>query len=192
MNEPIEPPAKNLQKYTEYLLLLAKIHLPVKLQAKLDPADLVQQSLLYAHQHWDQFRGNSEPERLCWLKTILLNTLAMTIRTYQTEGRDIQRERSLQLELNNSSALIERSLAADQSSPSQRIGKEEELFQLVQALKLLPYDQRQAIELHHLQGLPIKEIATILQRSPTAVVGLLVRGLKKLRECLLDNNHSSS
>jgi RNA polymerase sigma-70 factor (ECF subfamily) len=38
--------------------------------------------------------------------------------------------------------------------------------------------------MHHLQGLPVPEVAEYLQRSEAAVAGLLRRGLKKLRQLL--------
>ena len=48
----------------------------------------------------------------------------------------------------------------------------------------LPDDQRRAVELHHLQGLPSAEIAVRLGRTEIAVAGLLRRGLKKLRQMI--------
>jgi len=40
------------------------------------------------------------------------------------------------------------------------------------------------VELHHLKGLPVAEVAEILERSKPAVMGLLFRGLKKMRALL--------
>jgi RNA polymerase sigma-70 factor (ECF subfamily) len=87
----------------------------------------------------------------------------------------------------NSSARLESWLAAVQSSPSQRVIREEQLLQLAQALAELPAEQRQAVELHHLQGHPVAEVGEMMGRSRAAVVGLLFRGLKKLRQLLDDS-----
>jgi RNA polymerase sigma-70 factor (ECF subfamily) len=40
------------------------------------------------------------------------------------------------------------------------------------------------VELHHLQALPVAVVAERMQRSRSAVVGLLFRSLKRLRELL--------
>jgi RNA polymerase sigma-70 factor (ECF subfamily) len=98
--------------------------------------------------------------------------------------RDIRRERSLEAGLEDSAARVDAWLAADQSSPSQRVMREELHFHLADALRQLPEDQRLAIELHHLQGCTVAEAAEQMGRTKMAVVGLLFRGLKKLRQLL--------
>jgi len=96
----------------------------------------------------------------------------------------------LQDSLAQSSARIECWLAAEQSSPSERVMRVEELLQLAQALAQLPADQREVIELHHLKGQPIAEVAKTMQRTKPAVMGLLFRGHKKLRELLQESGEA--
>jgi RNA polymerase sigma-70 factor (ECF subfamily) len=62
--------------------------------------------------------------------------------------------------------------------------RQEQLLALADALARLPADQRQALELHHLQNRPLAEVARDMNRSKGAVAALLFRGLKKLREVL--------
>ena len=56
-------------------------------------------------------------------------------------------------------ARLGRLLPADQSSPSQRAHKNEQLLKLAEALNQLPETQRQAVELHHLLGMTLTEVA---------------------------------
>jgi RNA polymerase sigma-70 factor (ECF subfamily) len=86
-----------------------------------------------------------------------------------------------------SSSRLECLIAVDQTSPSQWAVRGEELLRLATALAQLPNDQARVIELHHLQGLPVAEVAARIGRTRPAVVGLLFRGLKKLRELLRES-----
>jgi RNA polymerase sigma-70 factor (ECF subfamily) len=171
-----------VESYRSYLLLLARLQLAPEFQGKLDPSDLVQQTMLKAHQSRDQFRGSSDAEYLAWLRTILANTLADAARKFAPKAG--ARERSLEADLEQSSRRLEGILAADQTSPSQRVIRHEQLIQLADALAQLPDDQRQAVELRHLQGLATLEIAGRMDRSVAAVGGLLQRGLRALRVSL--------
>jgi RNA polymerase sigma-70 factor (ECF subfamily) len=181
-----EPGPVSWERYREYLRVLARVQLPAYLRAKLDPSDLIQQTLLEAHRAGAQLAGLGEAERAAFLRRVLANNLADEVRRYHAAGRDINRERPPEEELAKSSARLEAWLAADQSSPSQRAQREEDLLRLTDALALLPEDQRRAVELHHLLGLSVEEIAREMERSESAVGGLLRRGLKVLRQRLRD------
>jgi RNA polymerase sigma-70 factor (ECF subfamily) len=175
-----------LEQYRDYLRLLARIQLGPRLQAKLDPSDVVQEAMLKAHAGRTQFRGQSETERLAWLRVILANVLADALRRFATESRKLGREQALVADLEQSSSRLECLLAADQASPSQRAIRCEELLRLAHALNCLSPDQRFVIEMHHLKGLEVAEVAKLMDRSRPAVVGLLYRGLNKLRELIRD------
>lgn len=181
-----------LEAYREYLRLLVRLQLGSFLRAKLDASDIVQQVMLHAHENRSQFRGGTEAEWLGWLRTILANTLAMTARRFDTQSREVSRERSLEAELDLSSARLESLLAADQSSPSERVVRVEEVLNLARALAQLPEDQRRVVELHHLRGLSVADVAQEMERTRPAIVGLLFRGLKRLRELLRDQGDSTS
>jgi RNA polymerase sigma-70 factor (ECF subfamily) len=174
-----------LEGYRDYLRLLARLQLGPRLQAKLDASDVVQQAILQAHTSRGQFRGATEAEWLAWLRAILANALAAAARHFGTQARELGRERSLEAELDRSSARLEGLLVTDHTSPSQRAARSEELLRLAGALAQLPEDQRGVVELHHLMGLPVAEVARQMGRTRPAVVGLLFRALKKLRALLV-------
>jgi RNA polymerase sigma-70 factor (ECF subfamily) len=181
-----------LEGYREYLRLLVRLQFGSFLRAKLDASDIVQQVMLQAHENRAQFRGVSETEWLAWLRAILANTLAATARRFDTQSREATRERSLEAELDLSSARLEHLLAADQTSPSERVVRVEEVLRLAGALARLPEDQRRVVELHHLRGLTVADVAAQVDRTRPAVVGLLFRGLKRLRELLRDQGNGAT
>jgi RNA polymerase sigma-70 factor (ECF subfamily) len=183
MNSAAGDQAAGLERYREYLHLLARMQLNPRLASKIAPSDVVQQTLLRAHEKRDQYRG-SAAELAGWLRAILASTLAEAARNFGRQQRDAGLERSLQASLDDSSAKLERWLAAEQSSPSQQAQREEALARLAQALAELPEEQRTVVELRHLQGMPVAAIAAHVGRSEASVAGLLRRGLQRLRVVL--------
>jgi RNA polymerase sigma-70 factor (ECF subfamily) len=53
----------SLEAYRDYLRLLAGVQLDPRLRCKLDPSDIVQETLARAHEKRQQFRGTTESER---------------------------------------------------------------------------------------------------------------------------------
>jgi RNA polymerase sigma-70 factor (ECF subfamily) len=173
-----------LERFRDYLVLLARLQLDARLRAKLDPSDVVQETLLEAYRKRAQFRGQADAELAAWLRQMLTHNLADAVRDLGRAKRDVAVERSLEAALTDSSVRLCGLLAADQSSPSQQAVHNEDLLHLAQALARLPEPQREAVLLHHLQDQPLAEVARLLGRTEAAVAGLLHRGLKKLRELL--------
>lgn len=174
------------EQYRQYLRVLAQVHLDPRLQCKLDASDLVQQTLLQAHENRDQFRGRTSPEFAAWLRKILVNCLAEAQRRYGRQLRDVALERSLEAAVEESSARMEAWLAADQAGPMQLAVRNEQLVRLSEALIHLPEDQRIVCELRHLRGWSIARIGQELKRSEASIAGLLRRGLKQLRTLLYE------
>ena len=174
--------AQQLQSFREYLLLLAKNQFPKRLQRKLNASDVVQQTLLEAHRDLEQFRGNTSGEMAAWLRQILARNLANLARDWDRQKRDVRREQSFEQSLSESSARLEEWLSDGNLAPSTQAQRNEQLLQLAHVLMHIPEEQRQVIELRYLQGYSIKELSEHLEKSPSAVAGLLHRGLSWLRE----------
>jgi RNA polymerase sigma-70 factor (ECF subfamily) len=51
-----------LEMYRSYLSLLARLQIGRRLQGKVDPVDLVQETFLRAHRDFASFRGKTEEE----------------------------------------------------------------------------------------------------------------------------------
>jgi RNA polymerase sigma-70 factor (ECF subfamily) len=184
MATPAEPRRPPLERYRQYLRLLARLQMGPHLQAKLDPSDVAQETLLKAYQALDQFRGETEAELTAWLRQILANTLREVARHYGAAARDVGREQSLEQALEESSARLEQWLGTGEPGPEQVAERQERLLRLAEALAQLPADQRQAVELRHLQGYSVEAVSREMGRSETAVGGLLRRGVQKLRDQL--------
>jgi RNA polymerase sigma-70 factor, ECF subfamily len=189
---PAQSTQSEFQHFRSYLYFLARSHIGSRHRARLDPSDIVQQSLLDACRKNDQFRGTTDAERVAWLKQILANNLADAVRGLARAKRDIARERPLEAEVGDSFSRVEGWLATSQSSPSQQAVRADELLCMADALASLPSLQQEAIVLHHLQGLPLAEVGQQLGKTPAAVAGLLHRGLKRLREMMSGSDNKVS
>jgi RNA polymerase sigma-70 factor (ECF subfamily) len=177
-----------LERYRPYLLLLARMRLDPRLRGKLDASDVVQQTLLEAHQARGQFRGTTEAEEAAWLRQVLARNLANAVRDILRDRRDVRREQSLEAAVEESSRRLEAWLVAEQSSPSVRAERHEQAVRLAEELAGLPDAQREALTLHHLEGRPLEEVARLIGRSREAVAGLIKRGLRQLRERLRESD----
>jgi RNA polymerase sigma-70 factor (ECF subfamily) len=181
---PVEEGGVALARFRDYLRLLARLQIDRRYQGKLDPSDLVQQTLLKAYQALGQFRGQTAAELAAWLRQILARTLANAIRDLGRAKRDVGLERSLEAALGDSSARLEAWLVADQPLPAEEAERKEQLLRLAEHLAELPEPQREALLLRHCQGWSLEEVGRHLGRSRAAVASLLRRGLKQLRQQL--------
>ena len=171
-----------LERHREYLKFLACQQLDRRLQAKVDLSGVVQQTLLEAHKALPEMIGEDSATRLAWMRRILANNLADEVRKVTTQKHDAFREQSLVDALDQSSVRLEGWLAADVSSPSQSLQRDERASQLSAALSKLQPAEREAIMLKNWENKTLAEIAKQMDRTPAAVAGLLKRGLRKLRE----------
>jgi RNA polymerase sigma-70 factor (ECF subfamily) len=183
MTSSPEPPSpEELERFREYLALLARLQVRPGLRDRVDLSGVVQQTLLEAYQEMTTSpRCRNDGETAAWLRSILCHNLADGLRKLAATKRDMRRDRSLSVALEESASRVGGWLAAQQSSPSQRVIRQEQALEVVKALGTLPENQRRAVEMHHLDGCPLADIAAELGTSRAAVAGLLHRGLKSLR-----------
>lgn len=174
------------ERYRAYLRLIAGAGTDARLQSRLDPSDLVQQTLLQAHVSLPSFRGTSEAEMLAWLRQILARKAANAVRDETRGRRDVDRERAIGAAISASSLCLERVLSMKQLSPDEQISKSEDLLRLAEDIEQLPADQQKVIRLKYWSGLNLQQVATEMGRSVPSVAGLLRRGLASLRTCRIE------
>jgi RNA polymerase sigma-70 factor (ECF subfamily) len=177
-----------LEQYRPYLLLLARMQLGQQFQGKLDASDVVQQALLEAHRQRHHFQGETTRQLLAWLRRILSGTLTDALRALGRLKRGAGRECSLEAALDESAERLEAWVAAEQSSPSEQADRNEQITRLAAALDTLPDAQRTALVLRYCQGWSVADISAHLGRTPTAVAGLLKRGVRQLRDLLQETD----
>jgi RNA polymerase sigma-70 factor (ECF subfamily) len=170
-----------LDLYRNYLRLAARTSLGASVQAKADPSDMVQETLIKAHANFDQFQGSTEADLIAWLRQILANNILDLARRYRAGARQVSREISLDDALRSSVGSIKNFVAGEASSPSRNYQRREMAVVLADALEALSADHREVIILRNLEELDWAEIARKMNRTPDAVRVLWMRALKQLR-----------
>ena len=72
------------------------------------------------------------------------------------------------------------SLETPNLTPGSLVAQHEEAIRLVESLEKIKKDYREVIELHHLQGLSLKEVAVRMGRTYVAVRKLHTRAMVSL------------
>ena len=174
-----------LQWYANYLTILASTQLDRRLRRRLNPSDIVQETMLAAHKDFGGFRGQSQGELLCWLRTILINTLHRSFaRNIKVEKRDIRREVSIDevsSRLNQSGYNLAAMLPDREQSPSTPMQSRERAVEIANQLSKLKPQYREVIVLRVLQGLAFEDISERMHRSGGAVRMLWLRALEAIK-----------
>jgi RNA polymerase sigma-70 factor (ECF subfamily) len=148
--------------------------------------DLLQQTLVQAIRDIGGLKSRSPGGFAAWLQTIADHRVQDFLRA---EGRHRRRGGVQAAVLAPGSSaqpmltLVEQ-LSGHGSTPSGNAARNEAVHAVRVGLAGLPPPQREAIQLHHLDGRSLDETAAKMDRSPDAVRGLLQRARKSLRQTL--------
>lgn len=172
-----------IESYRGYLRTLVRLQADEWMAGKIDLSGVVQQTLLEAHAAPADWAAWDYGRRALWLRTLLNRNLLDEVRKATAAVRDVRRE-VCEAAVATTCGRLDAWLAANFSSPSEQASRAEEVLRLTDALAGLPDDQRRAIELHHLLGRSVADTSAAMGKTSQAVVGLLFRGLRRLRVLL--------
>jgi RNA polymerase sigma factor (sigma-70 family) len=149
-----------------------------KLGNAADAEDAVQDALLSAYKHLDQFRGGAQMST--WLTTIVINSARMQLRK-RSNHVQVSLDEPLDDEQQNS--LAER-IADDNPNPEDMC-RESELHERVRKLLTqMSAPLRKALQLRGVEGLTTHEAALILGVPEGTVKAQLTRARAKLRQLM--------
>jgi RNA polymerase sigma-70 factor (subfamily 1) len=172
------------ERYYGFVSSLARSRFPAHLRSKLDPEDLVQETFLKARKASEPLANRTDQEIRAFLRKVFKTTLLDQIRIFDRSRRSTAVEQSLEAAPDRSLPPLEAWLAAIQTSPSQGAARNEQLIRLAGALAALPEKQRMALELRYLKGKTLEQTAEAMNTTSGSVVGLVWRGMQKLRDRL--------
>jgi RNA polymerase sigma-70 factor (ECF subfamily) len=171
-----------LDVYRPYLLATAQARLDARLKAKAGPSDMVQETIVAAHQAWQEIepRPLTADEFREWLRQLLLERLkALRRKYYRAQSRSLRRE--LPLDDGQSKRLIDALAAVDSDTPSVNLDRQTLSDQLESAIQRLPAAYRQVILWRNRDNWRFAEIGAKMDRSADAARMLWTRAIRLLR-----------
>lgn len=162
------------------LLAIAQHELHGHLRAKIDAADVVQETFIEATRDFAAFRGATGPQLLGWLRSILRHNLADISRHFECGCRALSQEvRLFDLAI---AAARQRAFRRTGETICEQIVAQEQRRALDDALQRLPPTYRQVLQLHYGEHRCFEEIGNGLKRSAEAVRKMACRAVERLRQ----------
>ena len=175
-----------LEKYRAYLETLTFAQIDPGLRGKFGWSDIIQGTLIEASRTLERIEAMDPEDQKRWLRRMLFNNLKDEIDRWITQGRNVGREQSLEEAAERSSCRLRDSLAAEESTPSEKLIKKEEALRVLESLSQLPEGERESLVLQQYHGWKLAQIAEHLGCTTNAVAGLQRRGRARLRKLLSD------
>lgn len=178
--------AEFIEEHRRQLFVFVDRQLGAGLRRKLEPEDILQEVSAEAIRSLSQIEfGDRDP--FSWLCQIAERKIIDSHRKFfAAQKRDAGREVGLGAgsDTANPGGGLINLLVASLTTPSQAFSRNVKEARLQEAIQQLPGDQREALRLRYVDGLPSKEIAERLGKTDAAVRVMLTRSLKKLQEIL--------
>lgn len=178
-----------LSRYRERLKRMVRLRLNRRLVGRVDESDILQEALLHASKHIDEYLNNPSTSFFLWLRHITgLQLLAVHRKHLGTEKRDANREISLHRGGYPvaSSASLAAQLMGHLTSPSQAAVKAEMRIRLQEALNGMDANDREVLTLRHFEQLSNAETAQVLQIQESAASKRYARALERLHQILAE------
>jgi RNA polymerase sigma-70 factor (ECF subfamily) len=179
-----------LDRHRGRLRQLVALRLDPRLAARVDPSDVVQESLAEADRRLADFARARPLPFYPWLRQLALERLTELHRQHiRAHKRSVRREEArLPLLPDESVQGLARRLAAGGSSPSARLQRRDLQERMRSALGRLGERDRELLLLRHVEQLSVREMAAVLGISEGAVKVRHVRALERLRQTLDQEN----
>jgi RNA polymerase sigma-70 factor (ECF subfamily) len=162
-----------LESYRNYLLLIANEELSQEHRTSVDPSDVVQNTVVKALAHFNDFKGKTAAEWRGWLRTILLREIFDKIGD----------PRPPLIRTGASDPNVSTTVREDRDpgpSPPAAVVRREEHEQLQRALPELPTEYQQVIQWHNFERRSWEEIGQLTGRSAEAARKLWSRAIERL------------
>jgi RNA polymerase sigma-70 factor (ECF subfamily) len=174
-----------LRRHRRRLARMVAVRFDPRLAARVDPSDVVQETLAEAAAHLDRYLRERPLPFYPWLRRLAQRRLIDLHRRHvQARRRSVTREVGPPGLPDHSALALAARLFARSSSPSAGLQRQERRERVRAALAALPEQDREVLVLRILEALPTRETAAVLGISEVAVRSRQVRALDRLKGLL--------
>jgi RNA polymerase sigma-70 factor (ECF subfamily) len=176
-----------IERYKDRLRRMVTLRLDPRLQGRLDPSDVLQDTYLEASRQLADYLHNPVLPFFLWLRQLAGNRLFKLHRRHLTaQARNASREVSLQkggFPVASSAALAAQLLGRE-CRPSEAAVRAELKLRLQEALNVMDPLDREALVLRHFEQLTTTEAARVLEISEAAAGKRYLRAVVRLKDIL--------
>jgi RNA polymerase sigma-70 factor, ECF subfamily len=183
-----------LARHRDRLRRMVAVRIDRRLAARVDPSDVVQEALADAALGLSSYLRDRPLPFYPWLRQVAWLRLVQLYRHHVVaQRRSVDREVPAEPPIADASAhlLAAACLAAEGSTPSRALIREELLDRVHAALARLDPRDREVLVMRHLEGMSSAEVGAVLLINEGAVRARLVRALKRLRGLLEQYNNDA-
>jgi RNA polymerase sigma-70 factor (ECF subfamily) len=175
-------------RYRQRLGMVVRLRMDRRLQGRVDPSDVLQETYLEASQRLGEYaQGRARMPLFLWLRFLTLQRLLIVHRRHlgakmRNAAGEVSLYRGGMPETSTESLAAQ--LLGQLTSPSEAAIRAELQLQLQQALNAMDAVDREVLALRHFEELTNAETAEVLGLSKTAASNRYVAALGRLREIL--------
>ena len=170
-----------LEYQRNYLRRLVDLRMQDDLRGRVDPSDVVQETLLVVSRKVDDFVERRPTSFRLWIRRKALERLVEMSRKHHAGKRSVRREVTLS---NASSMAVARHFLGN--SPSHALQQQEMANCARQAIQTLSEIDREVLLLRHVEELTNTEVAELLEISPDTASRRYGRAIRRLSEKLIE------
>ena len=174
--------------HRQRLRQMIALRLDRQVQARLDPSDVLQETLAEAARRLADYARLPPLPVYPWLRQLAWDRLVQLHRRHVRAGKRTVRREQAELLLSEESALaLADRLVSRGSSPSARLRRSEQRHRVQAILGQLADADREVLVLRYLEHLSTQEMSAILGLTPAGVKTRQLRALQRLRDLFGDN-----
>jgi RNA polymerase sigma-70 factor (ECF subfamily) len=181
------------EKHRSRLKRMVALRLDKRLLKRVDPSDIIQETLIQANRRLDQYLRDRPIPFYPWLRQLAWDQLVTALRRHVYAGRRSRNREEIVPNLSDESVAALATCLVDHSAdPVRKLLRAEVSTRLVEILHQLPPKDRELLVLRYLEQLSISEAAVVLNIGQSAAKMRHLRAIQRLRELMGDISLESS